>query len=414
MTVEADDEGRTIELEEHDLSEPLELSEDVLRAIDRDINRNATRIDYEFSADGDVRLSTSSHVGLVSLPGDTQVRISPKAAGDNFLRLLLYAQRSEPEILDSPVDAQSGTLFIDTIGALFSERVASLFNRGLGKAYRTNESREQYLRGRLDVQKQLARGEVAATQFDVQYEELTHDTPENQAILYATQLLLRLVTDSSLQQSLRQYEQLLRREVTLRPVRPHEFDRMHLDRLTNHYEDVLRLAELVVRSTFVDNFRTGTRGTYGLLVNMNRVFEAVVEQAARDAVSNSDWTVEAQSRIRRLVTGGPPRINMYPDFVLRDGDGNLRLVGDAKWKTGTISQSDVYQMTSYQLADDVPGILVYPSQNGNLETEYEIDGRLPLHAVELPTACSTDNFDEFTTRLSTALKTEFERLSASS
>jgi 5-methylcytosine-specific restriction enzyme subunit McrC len=410
MTTEAPDDDRIIELTEYDQSKPLDLSEGVLRAIDDQINRDANRIDYEYSADGDVRLSTSSHVGLVSLPDDTQVRIRPKAAGENFLRLLLYAQGSEPEILDSPVDARSGNLFVDTIGALFAERVTSLFNRGLGKAYRTEESREQYLRGRLNVQKQLARGDVTATQFDVRYEELTHDTPENQAILYATRLLLRLVTDRSLQQSLRQHEQLLRREVTLRPVRPHEFDQMHLNRLTSHYEDVLRLAELVVRSTFVDNFRSGTRGTYGLLVNMNRVFEAAVEQAAKDALSNSNWTVEPQSRLRRLVTGGTPRINMYPDFVLRDSDGTLRLVGDAKWKTGTVSQSDVYQMTSYQLADDAPGVLVYPSQNGVLETEYEIDKRLPLRAVELPTSHPSDNFDDFTSGLSAALKAEFSDL----
>ncbi|WP_049972534.1 McrC family protein [Haladaptatus cibarius] len=410
MTTNTEGDGQTIELAEHDVSEPLDLSEETLRAIDSEINRNAKRLDYEYVADGSVRLSTSSHVGLVSLPGDTQVRIRPKAAGDNFLRLLLYSHGSKSEMLDSPVGTRSGELFVDTIGALFSEHVESLFTQGLGKKYRTNESREKYLRGRLNVQKQLAHSAVTTTRFDVRYDELTHDTPENQAILHATRLLLRLVTDSSLQQSLRRHEQLLRRDVTRRPVRPHEFDQMHLDRLTSHYRDVLRLAELVVRASFLDNFQHGTRGTYGLLVNMNRVFEAVVEQAAQTALSNTSWSVEPQSRIRRLVTGGTPRINMYPDFVLRGPDGGLRLVGDAKWKTGTVSQSDVYQMTSYQLADDVPGVLVYPSQNGGLETEYSVDERLPLRVVELPTSRSTNDFQAFSRGLSTALKTVFDEL----
>lgn len=229
-------------------------------------------------------------------------------------------------------------------------------------------------------------------------------------MLYATSLLVQLVESESLQRSLRRCEQQLRREVTLRPVQAREFEQVHLDRLTAHYGDVLRLAELVVRSTFVDNFRTSSRGTYGVLVNMNRVFEASVERAARQAVEDTAWSVEGQAQLRRLVTGGSPTINMYSDFLLRGPNDEVRLVGDAKWKTGRVSQSDVYQMTSYQLADDVPGTLVYPSQMPSIETDYVIDDRLSLSLRELPTGASVPNFDRFTEQLEQALRAEFESL----
>jgi len=209
---------------------------------------------------------------------------------------------------------------------------------------------------------------------------------------------------------LRQREQQLRREVTLRPVQVAELDTVHLNRLSEYYEDILQLARLIIQATFVDNLQGGTQETYGLLVNMNRVFEAVVERAATDAVSKKAWQVEGQAQINGLITGGPPRINMYPDFVLRDQHGSVQLVGDAKWKIGHPSQSDIYQMTSYQLANDVPGLLLYPSQSGSMETEYLVDDRRPLYLRELPTGQDVSSFDSFVTNLSSALAEEFDQL----
>ncbi|WP_084509959.1 McrC family protein [Haloplanus natans] len=403
----------TIELKEHDQSEPLDLSEDVLDTIDSRINESTTRLDYEYTENGCVRLQTSSYVGLVALPDGRQIRIRPKAAGGNFLRLLLYAHGATAATIDDTVTALQGELFLDAIGSLFLDRLQEVVKRGLGKEYLTTEAREEYLRGRLDVHRQLSRGNVATTKFEIEYEKLTHDTVQNQTILYATHLLTRLVTNRSLQGALRQREQQLRREVTLRPVQASELETIHLDRLDAYYEDILRLSRLVIQSIFVDNLQGGAQETYGLLVNMNRIFEAVVERAAIDAVSRKDeWQVEGQAQVNGLVTGGPPSINMYPDFVLRDQQGTVQLVGDAKWKTGRPSQSDIYQMTSYQLADDVSGLLLYPSQNGAMETEYQVDDRLSLHLRELPTGQDAANFTTFVAELSNAIAREFARLTS--
>lgn len=410
--VSARREIETIELGEHDESTPVDLSEEVLNTIETRINESKTRLDYEYTEDGKVRLQTSSYVGLVSLSNEMQVRIRPKAAGGNFLRLLLYAHGASATTIDSTVRALQGDLFLDAIGSLFLNRLEQVVSKGLDKDYRTKKERAEFLRGRLDLHRQLSRGNAATTTFEIEYDDLTHDTIENQTVLYATHLLTRLVTDSSVQSALRQREQQLRREVTLRPVRISELDAIHLDRLKAYYEDVLRLARVVIQSTFVDNLQSGTQETYGVLVNMNRIFERVVERAAEDAMSQHPWQVEEQARIGGLVTGGTPTVNMYPDFVLRDQEGNVRVVGDAKWKIGRPSQSDIYQMTSYQLADDVPGLLLYPSQNGTIETDYRIDDRLSLHLRELPTGLDTTDFEAFTQKLSEKFAAEIQALTS--
>ena len=83
---------------------------------------------------------------------------------------------------------------------------------------------------------------------------------------------------------------------------------------------------------------------------------------------------------------------------------------EAKWITGRLAQSDINQLASYQLGDDVPGLLCYPAQGGTIETEYRIDDRLPLHLRELPTDSVVAEFDSFTRGLSDALRREFGRL----
>jgi 5-methylcytosine-specific restriction enzyme subunit McrC len=404
--------SETIVLEEYDQSKPLQLSESVLETIDNRINESTTRLDYAYTEEGKVRLRTSSYVGLVSLPNGMQVRIRPKAAGGNFLRLLLYAHGTTVTTLDSTVEALQGNLFLDAIGALFLERLQHVVKRGLDKDYLTKQARERYLRGRLDVHRQLSRGPVTATEFEVEYEDLTHDTIENQTVLYATHLLTRLVTERAVQSELRQREQQFRREVTLRPIESSELDTIQLDRLNTYYEDVLRLAKVIIESAFVDNLQAGTQESYGLLLNMNQIFEQVVERAAQDALSDSPWRVEDKAQIDGLVTGGTPRVRMYPDFVVRDECDDIQLVGDAKWKTGQPSQSDIYQMTSYQLADNVPGILLYPSQNDSVETAYQIDDRLTLNLRELPTGQDVTDFESFCRGLSDALQNEFDILTS--
>jgi 5-methylcytosine-specific restriction enzyme subunit McrC len=84
--------------------------------------------------------------------------------------------------------------------------------------------------------------------------------------------------------------------------------------------------------------------------------------------------------------------------------------GDAKWKTGKVRQSDIYQLTAYQLADDVPGALVYPGQNGAVETEYTVRGQYPMVVHELPTSAAVNSYAEFCTTLTENTAALLERL----
>jgi 5-methylcytosine-specific restriction enzyme subunit McrC len=385
-----------VSINEWSSSPPLDLTDRDLEMIDSEINANRNQLDYVHHRDGTVSLETTHYVGIVSLPDGPTVEIRPKAAGDNLLSLFRYAQGIDAATIERETAVPAGREFVDALAAVFLDELSTVVRRGLFTEYQRTRGTEEHLRGQLDVQRQLQRQGTTGTAFECNYDELTADTTANRAILYATSVLARLVASSGLSQALRRYQSQLRRQVTLTPVDVHSVEQIELSRLNEHYADLLRLAELVIRGLFIQNFVSGERPTFAILMDMNRVFEAVVERAAREAVSGYDgWTVEGQAHVKGLVTGGKHPVRMRPDFVVRDDSETVQLVGDAKWKVGTPSQADIYQLTAYQLADDVPGLLVYPSQGGSTATQYTVRGQFALRLIELPTDAEVDSYNEF-------------------
>lgn len=75
------------------------------------------------------------------------------------------------------------------------------------------------------------------------------------------------------------------------------------------------------------------------------------------------------------------------------------LVGDAKWKRNTDddrepSADDIYQLLSYQLMHDVPGVLGYPEQGGPVSGTCAppLVGQLAL--AEVPVTNSANSFSD--------------------
>lgn len=94
-----------------------------------------------------------------------------------------------------------------------------------------------------------------------------------------------------------------------------------------------------------------------------------------------------------------PLAKHCPDVVVRNQNDDIIVTGDAKWKTKRGEQSDIYQLTAYQLADDVPGALIYPEQGGALETEYTVQGTHQMVVHELPTATTVSDTEELRSEL---------------
>jgi 5-methylcytosine-specific restriction enzyme subunit McrC len=89
-----------------------------------------------------------------------------------------------------------------------------------------------------------------------------------------------------------------------------------------------------------------------------------------------------------------------------DTTDTVRLVADAKWKTKAPSNADFYQLSTYMLAKDVSGLLVYTDCDGHTASKSEVAGQSPLTLVELPTAADVDSYESFIEALEAAVRTQ--------
>lgn len=394
----------TVVVNEHSEIGPLHLTDADYRMLDTVVNADedeAQRLRVRHTRDGEAYLHTTAHVGVVSLPDGPTVRIEPKTSVDNVLRILRYAYGSDLSVLETPESLQGNGWFVDSVAAVFLDELDDVLTKGLEKSYIQTDDTERFLRGQLDAHRQLQRSPVAPTSFECTYEDLTHDTPLNRVILRATKQLARLVADDQLAADLYERSQRLEERVSDKQVSPAVAEQLELDRLNEHYASILEIAKQVLRHSFVSDLARGRRSSFSLLVNINSVFEKLVEQAAEEVARSRDgWSVEAQAGIDSLLQG-KPTVEMYPDVVVRE-EGQPLVVADAKWKTSR-QNADLYQALAYQSAYDVPGVLFYPGQRGNIETTYTVKGGRPLALIELPTDPVATDGNEFATNLESEL-----------
>lgn len=401
-----------ITIDEYDEHGPIELTDPAITFLQQEVNggteRDGDRIGLTFDRRRRATLKATSYVGVVSLPDGPTIEIQPKVDGTQLLHLLRYANGVESTTFEQETRLRRGNVFIEAIAQLFRSELSRVLTHGLYTDYRKRQSAEPRLRGRLDLQRQLQRQPPQPTRFECTYDELTPDVTINQAVLYATSVLLRLSDDTDTIRALQRHRQTLLRQVTLRPVDPFELERIEVTRLNEYYEDLLRFTKLIIGNINISELAAGDRSSFSLLVNMNTVFEKAVERAATEAVrGRAGWNVTGQDDSKDLLNSGRFSVTLKPDVTVRDGTATVRVVGDAKWKKETPKNDDFYQMAAYELAHDAPGLLVYPEQGADLVSEEYFPNGRRLDLIELPTA-TTDGFDAFCTAMAETMDTAIE------
>lgn len=398
-----------IDLAEHDQSDTLDLSSEDQSFLE-ELAGDEGLLNVTYTREGKSRVSTSSYIGVAALPSGRRLNVTPKQTVSRLLTLLQYALDVSSTTVDKETSFSGAKTFIDAFGALFTAKLRQLLTHGIRRDYTRVESIETAVRGRLDVQRQLQRPTPVPTDFAVEYDTLTANTTANQAILAATQVLTRLVEGDTLAAALSRQATQLRQAVEPAYVTPTEIEAIETTRLNAYYADLLELSRLVIQRRFFENLTAGAVASFGLFINMNMVYEAVVERAVRVGAAqiNPDWTVKGQGSLGELIDG-PHAVGMQPDAVVLDEEGCVIAVADAKWKTGGDSSGDVYQLTSYMLAEDVPGLLVYPQQDAT-ERESVVQRDHVLRSVYLPTAADVSSATAYIEKIEGEAATQLQSI----
>ncbi|MFC7027182.1 McrC family protein [Halomicroarcula sp. GCM10025324] len=383
-------------LAEHEESDPFEISADDAAFLDRlgEVHESSP-LDVSYTSDGQAIVSSGSYVGVLTLPSGVQIEVSPKQSVTRLLWALQYAFDTPVDSVGQETEFATASSFFDAIGVLFLTELKTVLDQGLHRDYVRTQAVQDNVRGRINVQRQLQRPDPTPTDFAVEYDEFTTDTVLNRAVLAAVRVLTGLVRDSELAGQLRHQEQRLRQFTTVEPVPLEAVERIELSRLNEHYEVLLDLTRTVLAREFFEDISAGTNRSLALFVNMNEVFERLVERAFRAAAKDiGGLTVEGQASIQNIIDG-PHAVSMQPDVLVRHDDGTPATVIDAKWKTGARSSGDVYQLTSYILALDTCGALVYPGHSEHGGEESTVMNEYLLRSVELATNAEAPSYSDY-------------------
>jgi 5-methylcytosine-specific restriction enzyme subunit McrC len=256
------------------------------------------------------------------------------------------------------------------MAAFFEAEVTRAEAHGLVRDYRWREEPLPTLRGRVDVASQIRRLRGQPFPIHCRYEDFTEDTDLNRLIKAGFRRLLGIPgLDADVRRRLRRRARAFT-DVADVDYAPAALPALHFTRVNQHWEPAARLAEMVLRQqSLVD--RLGRRIGIAFRVDMNKVFEAYLEQVLREEARRAGWELAAQAS-RTLSSG----IAMEPDLVLRR-DGRDFGVADAKYKRLTDARwpnADLYQLLAYCVGLDLPeGTLVYAELDS--ERDEQVDHR---------------------------------------
>ena len=340
-------------------------------AVARPVRFESPRVLKVLNLVGVIRLP--SGVDLEILPKHTEVADSLPATRRLLFRMIAAAHdipARETELADLEVLERP---FTEWMAKAFVGQVTQLLRTGLRSDYLRIEGREPYLRGRLDIARQLRAGPAGLLEFHVSHDVFSLDRPENRLIRTAIDKVARYSRAPETWRVARELSMLLSEVPSSLDVRT-DLSRWRDDRAMAHYRPLRPLCELILtgRTPFAVS---GRDEALSMLFPMERLFEAFVERSVRRALP--DHRVQSQPRTHSLCSYAErPWFDLRPDLVARRGEETL--VIDAKWKRLNsdpgmrfgISQADVYQLHAYGQT--------YLSGKGELHLVYPLTANFPV------------------------------------
>ena len=326
------------------------------------------------------RVQPGSVVGSVHIGARTVV-VEPKLRIDRVLFMTAYTADPHRWRDQWSTIAAAGTL-TDGIAALFLAAYQRTVAQGLLRAYRTVESDETTIKGRIRWPRQARR--PGPLPIAVRYQVHDDDIIENQ-ILRSVVLQLRRqrITDPTIRAGLaRAWQQL--RDLTRTPAIPDVIDRLTWTRHNAHYQPILNLARTILAATMPD-LQAGAVPVVGFTLRLYDVFEKFVRTVLREAVDASLSDFPDNATDHQLYLDTDRRIRLEPDLG-HHPHRTWAFIGDVKYKTDTGNglNPDLYQLLAYATAADLPeATLIYADGPPQSRTHHVRHRCIDLHIHHL-------------------------------
>ena len=347
-------------------------------------------------------LRLDNYVGVIETPCGTRIEILPKHfdAGDDVTRSRALLIRMIQGALDLPT-REVGPAALETFRVPLPEWLMSRFllaldhlvKSGLRFVYHRMEEEQQFLRGRLDIAKQIRRPPGREHLFNLQHDIFDPNRPENRLLRLALDRICHLTHDPSNWRIARELD------AYLSPIPPSQnvnadFRHWQHDRLMAYYRPVKPWCELILWEQLPMTLSGQWQGL-SLLFPMEKLFERYVADCLRHKVAKTAKVITQAATEHLCHHDNNEWFELRPDILV--SHGVQKWILDTKWKRldqslsttkdkYLMSQQDMYQMFAYGQrylngAGDM--LLIYPKTKDFFRTlpVFEFSNELHLWAV---------------------------------
>ena len=344
------------------------------------------------------------HVGILQTL-NFRIQVLPKIWKDdnsdkskailNLIKLLFYAftdpSSSIPEIVISP-ETNKLDIF-ELLIRFYATTLEDQLSMGVYRKYNRVQEESRYLRGKLNLMKQLRR--IDQSKFNIDTFRFSGDNDLNRFFAYATECLLRWTKDPKNAEILSSIQLHLDSE-DIPTSKPKGI--INFNRLNERFQIPYTYAKLLLDSMIP--LPGGNDRSMMMIFDMNEVFEAFFAKfVTRNkesifngmGISESDIKIQRQEKNFIYGTNGTTDLALRytrPDVRVVISNTNSTLVFDTKYKIlnsleitvrddhepdeiSVISSGDLYQMFTYSEIYKSNGtILVFPGKETKLSDPY--------------------------------------------
>ncbi|MGR5194902.1 McrC family protein [Vibrio rotiferianus] len=340
-------------------------------------------------------LQVQNYAGVIFTPDKTQIEVLPKIGkgfiGDcserndddahvkarQSLLIMLRALKGFSHIQTSNANIEHQRMpLLEVFISQFLQSVSRLIKRGLRSDYVRREDNLAFLKGKLNIGKQVQHSFVNKHKFYCEFDEFLIDRPVNR-LIHSALRKVKSYTRSAANQKMLQDLEFAFHEVPVSRNYKADFSKVRLDRGMSYYQTPLDWCRLILEGFSPQTMR-GDAHAASLLFPMEKVFEDYVAKMLMQDLSRDErnLTVHTQATGEYLASyNGVNKFSLRPDILIKRYGVNY-MVLDTKWKlldtkvtNSNISQSDVYQLYAYAkkylsaegCGQDV--VLIYPAQD---------------------------------------------------
>lgn len=314
----------------------------------------------------------AGYVGYFQSPAGEAIEILPKTQHEItndteslrqiLRRMLKVSNGMSPREASAAALQKSPKPLHEWIFSEFLRHLVELVKRGLRFDYHlTDDDDSAFIRGQLDINRQIRQHPGKGTRFYVRYDEFTPQRIENRLLRTALDSVLRVTRDS---ENWRMANTLSHQLSDIHPISSplEKMKSWNEGKYLYAYRSVKPWCQLILEKLNPD-FQKGASQGISLLFKMEKLFENWVAYGLRQAL-RSGFYLGTQSTKHCLLTHTPATSQgkkenwfmLKPDFFIEGPQE--RFVLDAKWKlldaslaNGEekygISQDDLYQMYAY-------------------------------------------------------------------